>query len=78
VTWEIHQSWVNDNLDPFAPEDEWTFTFRGMAFRVTGANGQLFHLAGLQRPDGSHSGVGDWVEFDSPDTQAAICAALTG
>ena len=76
VTWVAQDSWVNDHLDPLAPEDDWPFTTRGMALRVTGADGQIFQLAGLQRPDGSHSGVGDWAVFDSPGTQAALCAAL--
>lgn len=78
VTWVAHDSWVNDPVDDDAPEETWPTTTRGMALRVEGPDGPLFQLAGLQRPDGSHSGVGDWVVFDSPETQAAICDALGG
>lgn len=78
VTWEAHDSWVNDGLDPEAPEAEWPVTTRGMVLRITGPNGPIFQFSGLERPDGTHSGIGDWAGFESAATEAVICAALTG
>ncbi len=79
VTWVAHDSWQNVDVDADAPEETWPTTTRGMMFRVSGpGGGTLFHVAGRDLPTGEHRGVGDWGVFDSPELQAALCAALTG
>jgi hypothetical protein len=79
VTWVAHDSWQNVGIDADAPEETWPTTTHGMVFRVSGpGGGTLFHVAGRDLPTGEHRGVGDWADFESPELQAALCAALTG
>ena len=78
VTWVAHANWQNVNIDADASEETWPTTLHGVAQRVTGPDGQvIFQFSGHERPDGSHSGLGDWAQFDSPEVQSAICNALT-
>lgn len=79
VRWTAQTSWENRNIDADAPEETWPTTVHGMTFKVTASHGRpIFQLTGLERPDGSHSGHGDWAQFESPEVDAAICDALTG
>ena len=79
VTWVAHANWSNRDVDASAPEETWPTTFHGVSLRVSGPHGSpLFLFAGLERPDGSHSGVGDWADFESAEVQDALCSALTG
>jgi hypothetical protein len=79
VTWVAHANWQNVDIDADASEDTWPTVYHGMIFRLTGSDGQLiFQYSGLERPDGTHSGTGDWAEFESPAVDTAICDALTG
>jgi hypothetical protein len=78
VSWVAHANWQNVNIDADAPEETWPTTLHGVALRVTGPDGQvIFQFSGLERPDGSHSGLGDWAQFESQEVQSAICDALT-
>ena len=79
VTWVAHANWQNVDIDAAAPEESWPTTSHGVALRVSGPEGApIFQFSGLQLPDGSHSGLGDWAEFESQDVQSEICNALTG
>jgi len=78
VTWVAHANWQNVNIDADASEETWPTTLHGVAQRVTGPDGQvIFQFSGLERPDGSHGGLGDWAQLESPEVQSAICNALT-
>jgi hypothetical protein len=78
VSWVAHANWQNVNIDADAPEETWPTTLHGVAFRLTGPDGQvIFQFSGIEWPDGSHSGLGDWVQRESPEIQSAICDALT-
>ena len=78
VTWVAHANWQNVDIDAAASEDTWPTVSHGMIFQLTGPDGQLiFQYSGLERPDGTHSGIGNWAEFESPEVDAAICDALT-
>jgi hypothetical protein len=74
---ESHANWRNVDFDATAPEEEWPTTFHGLALQVKDeAGGIVFKFAGLETPE-RHSGIGSWEEFESPDVQARMCAALT-
>jgi hypothetical protein len=78
VRWTAQTSWENSNFDATQPEDTWPTTQHGMTFKVVGDHGRpIFQYTGLDRTDGSHSGHGDWAQFETPETDAAICAVLT-
>lgn len=74
-----HADWQNRNIDASAPAETWPTTYHGMMIRITGPDHgrPIFQYTGLERPDGSHSGLGDWVDFDSPAIQSLLCDALT-
>ena len=77
VSWVAHASWQNVDIDADAPEETWPTTTHGLFIRVTdGAGRPLFQYAGLELPDGTHHGLGDWAVFESPDVQADLCDAL--
>jgi len=42
-----------------------------------GDHGLIFSYTGLELPDGSHHGHGDFAQLETPETDAAICAVLT-
>lgn len=72
-----HASWSNVDFDPLAPEEEWPTTFHGMQFQLKDASGHIiFQISGRETPAGQ-TGNGEWAEFDSPEVQQRLCAALT-
>jgi hypothetical protein len=78
VTWVAHASWQNLDIDADAPEETWPTTTHGLSIRVTGPDGRtIFQYAGLDLPDGTHHGIGDWAELESAEVQAALCDVLT-
>jgi hypothetical protein len=78
VTLVAHDDWQNRNIDASTPEETWSTTSHGMILRITGPDGgPIFQYTGLERPDGTHSGLGSWVDLDSPQIQSIICTALT-
>jgi hypothetical protein len=78
VTLIAHDDWQNRDIDASAPGETWPTTTHGMLLRITGPDGrQLFQYTGIERPDGSHSGLGAPPDVDSPQFQSAICNALT-
>jgi len=77
VQWTAQQSWENSNFDATAPEDTWPTTQHGMTFKVFGDHGLIFLYTGLELPDGSHHGHGDFAQLETPEADAAICAVLT-
>ena len=79
VSWVAHANWQNVDIDADAPDDAWPTVYHGMIFRLTGPDGRpIFQFSGREQPDGTHSGIGDWADFESPEFDAAICDALTG
>lgn len=77
VTWTAHANWQNVEVDVQADEETWPTTYHGMQFRITGRDGRpILQYAGIDRPDGSHSGAGEPFDPGSPAVQAALCAAL--
>jgi hypothetical protein len=78
VTLIAHANWQNRDIDASAPEETWPMTTHGMLLRITGPDGrQILQYTGIERPDGSHSGLGQPPDIDSPAFQSAICNALT-
>ncbi|MBA3266365.1 MAG: hypothetical protein H0T14_08360 [Nocardioidaceae bacterium] len=78
VTWVAHANWQNTDVDADAPEETWPTVIHGMMLRITGPTGRpIFQYAGIERPDGTSSGLGDWAEFEAPQVQSEICDALT-
>jgi hypothetical protein len=78
VTLVAHDDWQNRSIDASTPEETWSTTSHGMILRITGPDGRpIFQYTGLEHPDGTHSGLGSWVDLDSPEIQSTICNALT-
>jgi len=73
-----HASWRNEDIDPFAPEEEWPQTFVGMAWKIMADDGGVaYQETGRWSPDGGHNGNQRFGPLDSPEAQASICSALT-
>lgn len=77
VTWTAHANWQNVGVDAVADEETWPTTYHGMQFRITGRDGRpILQYAGIDRPDGSHSGAGEPFDPGSAAVQAVLCEAL--
>lgn len=73
-----HASWRNDDIDPFAPEEEWPQTLVGMGLRIMADDGGVvYQETGRWSADGEHNGNQRFGPLDSPEAQASICSALT-
>jgi hypothetical protein len=73
-----HVSWRNEDIDPFAPEEEWPQTLVGMGVRIMADDGGVvYQETGHWSPDGEHNGNQRFGSPDSPEAQASVCSALT-
>ncbi len=81
VRFFAHDNWTDVYAIP-GDEDSASTTYHGDSFTAMApGSGVLFHIAGIDLPDGTHHGAGGAFFIDDegnvdPEADAALCAAL--
>jgi hypothetical protein len=81
VAFFAHDNWTDVYTTP-GDEESVSTTYHGDSFTAMApGSGVLFHIAGIDLPDGTHHGAGGAFFIDEagnvdPEADAALCAAL--